>query len=444
MIMSKPVIQVSRLSKRFSKNLKHGMINGLMDIMGGIMQGSQDEAVMPKLRTSEFWALRDISFSIEAGERVGIIGPNGAGKSTLFSILSGIYGPSSGRIEVRGQLQALIALGAGFHPMLTGRENVFINAAVLGMNTRQIEEKLDEIIGFSGLGEFIDMPVKRYSSGMLVRLGFAIAAHMDPDIMLIDEVLAVGDAQFQNKCIEFTKKMKDRNRTVVLVSHNLAQVQKVCDRTLWMDEGRIRMDGETDAVLREYSAWALHGMANERCASVCASHEVQGSCLHFNYSVKNQEKALSDLTQSYGELPTVVRGSMMQVCIDYTVHEAIRGKLNFYVHVKDAISGVRIFGCTGSKVGCLCLARLGERRHLLVEFPDVPLNEGLYNLDIGVVAENESGMTRTLAKVYETQPSFVCVAPEKGQVRPPHAIATMNRHPLVEWPGRMIAEGDIS
>jgi len=201
---------------------------------------------------TDFWALRGVSFGVKQGEVVGIIGRNGAGKSTLLKLLSRITVPTKGAIYLKGRISSLLEVGTGFHPELTGRENIFLNGTILGMRKAEITRKLDEIITFSGIEHHIDTPVKRYSSGMAVRLGFAVAAHLEPEILIVDEVLAVGDAEFQRKC---TGKMKDvagHGRTVLFVSHNMVAIRALCTRAIWLDEGRVRMDGPVQEVVDAY------------------------------------------------------------------------------------------------------------------------------------------------------------------------------------------------
>ncbi len=190
-------------------------------------------------RSREFWALRDVSFTVERGEALGIIGLNGAGKSTILKLLYNITTPTKGEIRIRGKLSALIEVSSGFHPELTGRENVYLNGSLLGMRRSEIKKKLDSIVDFAGVAPFIDTPVKHYSSGMYLRLGFAIAAHLDPDILLLDEVLAVGDAAFQAKCIHRIAQLKNEGTTIVFVSHNLGAVESLCNRTMLIKEGQI-------------------------------------------------------------------------------------------------------------------------------------------------------------------------------------------------------------
>lgn len=202
--------------------------------------------------TRDLWALRDVSFRVEPGESLGLIGPNGAGKTTALKLLSGITRPTSGRVEVSGRMSSLIELGAGFHPELTGRDNIYLNGAILGLKRQEIRRKLDEIIAFSELERFIDTPVKRYSSGMYVRLGFAVAAHVEPDILLVDEVLAVGDASFRHRCMLRMQALKQCGTTIVFVSHNLHMVRRTCDWALLLSHGQVSAQGTPTEVIASY------------------------------------------------------------------------------------------------------------------------------------------------------------------------------------------------
>jgi lipopolysaccharide transport system ATP-binding protein len=203
-------------------------------------------------RTEAFWALRDVSFQVKRGEALGIIGHNGAGKSTILKLLANITAPTEGEIRISGRLSALIEVGSGFHPELSGRENIYLSGSIMGMRRREIDAKLDSIVEFAGVRQFIDTPVKRYSSGMYVRLGFAIAAHLDPEILLLDEVLAVGDAAFQAKCMARIKELETGGTTIVFISHDLTAVERLCQRVILMRQGQIALEGRTRDVIKEY------------------------------------------------------------------------------------------------------------------------------------------------------------------------------------------------
>jgi lipopolysaccharide transport system ATP-binding protein len=200
-----------------------------------------------------FWSLKNISFDVRSGEILGIIGRNGAGKSTLLKILSSIVEPTAGEILLYGSVGSLLEVGTGFHPELTGRENVYLNGALLGMSRREIKRQFNTIVEFAGVGEFLDTPVKRYSSGMYVRLAFAIAAHLSSDILLLDEVLAVGDIDFRTRCLDKMDEVARSGRTVIFVSHNMVTVQNICDRVIWLSEGRIVADGNPQTVIEAYT-----------------------------------------------------------------------------------------------------------------------------------------------------------------------------------------------
>ncbi|HEY2829728.1 MAG TPA: ABC transporter ATP-binding protein [Thermoanaerobaculia bacterium] len=214
-------------------------------------------------------ALRDVTFAIDKGEAFGIIGRNGSGKSTLLKIISGILKPTTGTLAVNGRIAALIELGAGFHPEITGRENIFINGIMLGLTRREIESRFDSIVEFSGIRPFLDQPVKTYSSGMYVRLGFAVAVHVDPDVLLIDEVLSVGDEEFSQKCVAKIQEMKFRGVTLVFVTHQLDQVRNLCDRALWLDKGEARVIGDPVRVVDDY----LQDIAGPRAAAASAPQQ---------------------------------------------------------------------------------------------------------------------------------------------------------------------------
>lgn len=217
----------------------------------------------------EFWALKDVSFDIKQGDRVGIIGRNGAGKSTLLKILSRITEPTSGKVSIKGRVASLLEVGTGFHPELTGRENIFLNGAILGMSKAEIKKKFDEIVAFAEVERFLDTPVKRYSSGMYVRLAFAVAAHLEPEILIVDEVLAVGDAQFQKKCLGKMEEVGKEGRTVLFVSHNMAMISNLCQKGIMLEGGKISTQGEISKVIQHYyqNSNKLNELSNRRIGS---------------------------------------------------------------------------------------------------------------------------------------------------------------------------------
>lgn len=252
--MANTIIKVENISKSYVlKHQNKESYTALRDVISNkarsIFKPSQ---LFSNTTTEEFWALKDVSFEIKQGERVGIIGRNGAGKSTLLKVLSRIVAPTKGRITMDGRVASLLEVGTGFHPELTGRENVFLNGSILGMSKSEIQSKFDEIVAFSEVENFLDTPVKRYSSGMYVRLAFAVAAHLEPEILIVDEVLAVGDAEFQKKCIGKMKDVSGEGRTVLFVSHNMAAIQSLCDHAIYLKQGQVQKIGSVDTVLSEY------------------------------------------------------------------------------------------------------------------------------------------------------------------------------------------------
>ena len=239
---SKTLIKVEHVSKKFCKRLKRSLWYGVQDLTSVLLGGNKDHSA---LRRDEFWAVDDISFEIKKGETLGIIGPNGSGKTTLLKMLHGILRPDKGRITIKGKIGALIAVGVGFHPLLTGRENIYMNGSILGLSKDKLDEKFDDIIAFADIGDFLDMPIGNYSSGMLVRLGFAVAIHCEPDILLIDEILSVGDIGFRLKSINRIKEMMEWGVTTIFVSHNMNPVRAICDKVIALDGGKIAV-GPTD------------------------------------------------------------------------------------------------------------------------------------------------------------------------------------------------------
>jgi ABC-type polysaccharide/polyol phosphate transport system ATPase subunit len=247
--VSESVVTFENVSKQY-KLTKLG-VRSLQNIFVNIL----NKQVRGKL---QFWALQDVSFDIKGGETVAFLGPNGSGKSTVLKLISRIIDPTEGTITISGRLSALLELGAGFHPDLTGRENIYLNGSILGLDRKTMDRKLDDIIAFADIGDFIDTPVRGYSSGMQVRLGFSVAVHVEPEIILVDEVLAVGDYSFQLKCLDRIRHMQQDGVTILFVSHDFDAVRSLCTRAVWLDEGHLQTQGDVDEVLeqmREYYGW---------------------------------------------------------------------------------------------------------------------------------------------------------------------------------------------
>jgi lipopolysaccharide transport system ATP-binding protein len=309
--MSDIALRMEHVYKKFRKGETFNSLRDIIPALTGSMFRQQELSGKDK---REFWALRDISFEVKRGEALGIVGNNGAGKSTILKILSRIMKPTKGELVVNGRLSALIEVSAGFHHDLTGRENIFLNGTILGMTKREIESKLDQIVAFSGLEEFIDTPVKRYSSGMYARLGFAVAAHVDPDVLIVDEVLSVGDYVFQQRCMERMREVIKGGATVLFVSHNLKSVAEFCQRSLLLERGQMVEIGPTQEVISSYltRSRARHLESTESKSVVISKVTVRnaaGECLRF----QSGEKAWIDI-----ELTAYKRCSKLSISLYVT------------------------------------------------------------------------------------------------------------------------------
>ncbi|HEX9666468.1 MAG TPA: ABC transporter ATP-binding protein [Thermodesulfobacteriota bacterium] len=280
--MSDTLVTIENVSKKFCRTLKRSLWYGVKDIGSELFLRSNGHR---GLRKEEFWAIRDVSLELRRGETLGLIGANGAGKTTLLRMLNGLIKPDAGRIEVRGRMQALIALGAGFNPILTGRENIYVNAAVLGISKSQVDRRFDEIVDFSGIEEFIDMPVQSYSSGMAVRVGFAVAAHLSPDVLLVDEVLAVGDEGFQSKCLSKIAELKKSGTGIILVSHNMHTISTFAKNVVLLKNGKHKFFNNVSEGISEYrKRFAL----NDR-VEIQRIHSGNDNINFFQVSVNKQE-----------------------------------------------------------------------------------------------------------------------------------------------------------
>jgi lipopolysaccharide transport system ATP-binding protein len=322
--MNVTAIRVEKLSKKYRIGTKQEGYRTLRDTLADAVMSPfrratkllRGQAYGASALDETIWALKDVSFEIKRGEVVGIIGRNGAGKTTLLKILSRITEPTEGEAEIHGRVGSLLEVGTGFHPELTGRENIYLNGAILGMKKTEIEQKFDEIVGFAEVERFIDTPVKHYSSGMYVRLAFAVAAHLEPDILLVDEVLAVGDMAFQKKCLGRMGKVASEGKTVLFVSHNMGAISELCDKSILLSQGRIRFEGETKRVLEEYLAVdSKEGRVELQDWSLDRQGQGPMRILHLSIQdtsgrVQSQFKYGEEITFNIG-----VRGSPTSVCI---------------------------------------------------------------------------------------------------------------------------------
>lgn len=348
-----PILEVQNISKRFRISHQTGGYLSLRERMLSMLK-------FEKNQQEDFWALKDVSFNVNPGESIGIIGRNGAGKSTLLKVLSKITPPTEGRIISRGRIASLLEVGTGFHPELSGRENIFFNGSLLGMKRKEIEAKFDEIVDFSGVEKFLDTPLKHYSSGMQLRLAFAVAAFLEPEILIIDEVLAVGDAEFQKKCIGKMEDVSKSGRTILFVSHNMAAIQNLCKRVILLNSGTILQDGNvSDAILHYHQTSRLSGGIK------AASHKpTYVSALHVESDNKNV----------------------------YTLQQTI-----FSVEVTSSVErdnifiGLGINDVTGTRLFTLFSKFLGQKYRLNTgknEFQSrveaLPLKPGLYSIEVYV------------------------------------------------------------
>ena len=262
---SHPVVEVRNIGKKYTIRHQGSGYVALRDILSNVFRytatavRNKIKGTAPSETREQFWALRGIDFTVERGEILGIIGHNGAGKSTLLKILSRITPPTTGEIRIHGSVGSLLEVSTGFHPELTGRENIFLNGAILGMKKKEISRKFDQIVAFAGVEKFLDTPVKHYSSGMYVRLGFSVAAHMEPDVLIIDEVLAVGDETFQKQCLKKMQEIaRDQNRAIIFISHNMSAIKDLCARSILLSRGQVEMVGPTEQVIERYRSDLRH------------------------------------------------------------------------------------------------------------------------------------------------------------------------------------------
>jgi len=378
--MSDIVISVENIAKSYQLgSVGTGTFYGDLNRMWAKLRGKPD----PYLKIGEadhgnrdgetVWALNDINFQIRQGEAVGIIGRNGAGKSTLLKILSRVTAPTSGQIKVKGRVASLLEVGTGFHPELTGRENIFMNGAILGMNRHEISRKFDEIVAFSGVEKYIDTPVKRYSSGMYVRLAFAVAAHLDTDILVVDEVLAVGDAEFQKKCLGKMGDVAHEGRTVLFVSHNMAAIQKLCTQGILLDKGQIVEQGNIHQVIDAYIASRQAGFENGQSLSA-----LPRPVKSFGEKVRFTRARILGKDGALRETNTVMFGEAFSILLEVESSQSV-DEISALVGVESMLE-LRIATLASESMGVFFEVDSGQSLQIQVHVDDLFLRPGHYLL----------------------------------------------------------------
>jgi ABC-2 type transport system ATP-binding protein len=329
-----------------------------------------------RARYDEFWALKGVDFEIPFGSTFGIIGSNGSGKSTLLKCLAGILSPDKGSVSCNGRMAALLELGAGFHPDLSGRENIYLNGAILGMTRSEIDRKLEEIIDFSGLEKFVDTPVKNYSSGMVVRLGFAVATNVDPEILIIDEVLAVGDESFQHRCHEKIESFRQEGRTIILVSHGLMQVAQLCSTVAWLEKGVIQEIGPSYEVIGKYA-----GQSHD------AAPKIEGE-IGERWGSHEAEITRAEFVAADGVPVHVLKtGEPISLQIDYTAHMPIKEPV-FGIRITH-LHGTNVWGSNTKRMG-FQPATLNNSGTITLNIPELPILAGTYDLTVALTDQHET------------------------------------------------------
>jgi ABC-2 type transport system ATP-binding protein len=356
--MSAPAIRVESLWKNFrvyherNRNIKATVLRGR------------------RARFEEFWALRDVGFTVDHGATVGVIGSNGSGKTTLLKCLTGIYEPERGAVHIDGNIAALLELGAGFHPELSGAENIYLNGSIMGMSKREIDAKFDSIVEFAGLEQFIDTPVKNFSSGMVVRLGFSIATHVEPEVLLIDEILAVGDQAFQRKSTEKIEQFRREGRTILVVSHSLGLVQQLCDTVVWLEKGQLKMTGPAADVIAAYTGTTYGNFAREDASSKT------------RWGTGDAQFSTITTHDTDGQPITTLRsGDSLRIHLEINSHLRVESPV---VRIQiETVSGELVWSTTTQR-GAATLRVLDGPATVELAIPSLPLAEGTYYLSAAI------------------------------------------------------------
>ncbi|MDJ1175411.1 ABC transporter ATP-binding protein [Roseofilum capinflatum] len=381
--MSEPIIRVENLGKKYLIRhqqqepytaLRDVITNGVKSLGCTLVKGGRKKLESPS--REEFWALKDVSFEINRGDRVGIIGRNGAGKSTLLKILSRITEPTTGRINIKGRVASLLEVGTGFHPELTGRENIYLNGAILGMSKVEIKKKFDEIVAFAEVEKFLDTPVKRYSSGMYVRLAFSVAAHLEPEILIVDEVLAVGDLQFQEKCLGKMEDVGKDGRTVLFVSHQMGMISQLCSKALILEKGKISKEGSVEKIISSY----INSLTDKK------SNTYKGIELNSNRTKSMWISEIGIYNTSGQPISEIMHTESITVKVECKIQEFIKGVM-IGITTKD-VRGRKIF--TTQKL-LDDIFKNNDPTHLITSFIKLPGNllaPGIYCFTIALHIPN--------------------------------------------------------
>ncbi|MGJ3250982.1 MAG: polysaccharide ABC transporter ATP-binding protein [Elainellaceae cyanobacterium] len=368
------VISIEQVSKKFCRDLKRSLFYGLQDIAADLVGGRRH---MHQLRSQEFWALKSISFQLHRGEALGLVGTNGAGKSTLLRIISGLIKPDTGKIEIDGRIAPLIALGAGFNPILTGRENIYANMSILGLSTKDIRKKFDDVVDFAEIWDAIDAPVQTYSSGMAARLGFACAVHTEPEILLIDEVLAVGDARFKAKCYRRLYHLRQKGTSFILVNHNPQAILNTCDSAIYLSQGKLIAAGDAETIVTQYEQDLFLDGTERSDNQMTLPSKKPGESLGLDI------RALFFRDANDNILKTLVSGEQMSFCVACDAHDTVTGVT---LHIKiSKIGGEDSMGTTlflsGDNDNVFFEVTPGKHE-IHLQMPYLGLESGTYNMSI--------------------------------------------------------------
>ncbi|MBD2017958.1 ABC transporter ATP-binding protein [Microcoleus sp. FACHB-53] len=413
--MSDTVIRVENLGKKYTLgHQKQERYTALRDVISNSAKSAGRKFLKPfgkKMSDpaiDDFWALKDVSFEIKQGDRVGIIGRNGAGKSTLLKILSRITEPTNGSIRIKGRVASLLEVGTGFHPELTGRENIYLNGAILGMSKAEIKRKFDEIVAFAEVEKFLDTPVKRYSSGMYVRLAFSVAAHLEPEILIVDEVLAVGDAAFQKKCLEKMEDVGKEGRTVLFVSHTMSTITTLCQRAIWLIQGHVEMEGDAEQITAKY---LLHGSETSGEVVFDSTNSDDKFCFK-RLSLLNSQDHITSMFDTR-EAITII--------LEYQAHQTIKN-LEVSLRVYNSF-GTPIFTTNRSSSSAAFEVPAGHQASQ-IKIPSLFLAPGSYTIEVAAHIPNVEVLTHHSSIVsFQIEETGSNMALYKGQA---HGVVLLN------------------